>query len=92
MLPKSVITANATTQHCLGHQIFTLHGRLQSQLWPQYVRMKFWMCTLHKTKHRVYLVFVLCDYIHIAAGQLEVQKKLENDSQNQYHSSQPGCL
>ena len=35
------------------------------------------------TKHRVYLVFELYDCIHIAARQLEVQKKLGNDSQNQ---------
>ena len=43
------------------------------------------LATLCKT-NRVYLVFELCDYIHIAAGQLEVHKKLVNDSQNQYHS------
>ena len=48
--------------------------------------------SVYITKDKVYLVFELCDYIHIAAGQLEVQKKLENDSQNQYHSSQSDCL
>ena len=78
--------------------MLTLCGRLQSltsQLWPQYVKMKFCSCTvgtLRKTKHRVYLVLELCDYIHIAAGQLVVQKKLGNDSQHQYHSLQSGYL
>ena len=33
------------------------------------VKMKFWLC---ETKQRVYLVFELCEYIHIAAGQLKV--------------------
>ena len=43
-----------------------------------YIKMKFWLCHykytmfIPKTKHRVYLVFVLCDYIHTAVGQLEV--------------------
>ena len=45
---------------------------------------------LHVKKN--YLVFVLCDYIHTAAEQLEVQKILVNDLWSQYHSSQSGCL
>ena len=60
-----------------------------SKPYMAFVKMKFWLC---KTKHRVHLVLELCDYIHIVAEQLKVQKMLGNDSQHQYHSWQSGYL
>ena len=92
MFPKSVLTAKATTLHRLDYQILTfrlLHNfGLSKQSNSGYVTIG----TLCIIKHRFYLVFELCDYIHIAAGQLEVQKKLVSDSQHQYHSLQSGYL